>query len=99
MNYPYQPSTAAWPENLQAECAVIYDEASTLDRLSTAFSLIGNHTLSEQLYHISQTLRIAQEAIRQHCSDRLTAELHAAQQGSMNMLKAALAGVKMGAES
>ncbi len=99
MKPAYVRSTLSWPLNLHAECQVIQQNAGYLMRLAAAFAVTGNNTMADDLWSIAAILDSTEQSIREHQDARLTADLKAVQESSGNMLRATLAGAKLGSQS
>jgi hypothetical protein len=71
----------------------IYDAASEINFLGRAFYATGNEKSGENLCSLSQTLRIAVEAIQKHTNEQTYQRYRQSEEASVNMINAVLAVV------
>jgi hypothetical protein len=77
------------------ECENIHSVAYSLESFARSFGSTGNTSMSGSLYELAQSLHNSADELHKVVGITIGDEYHKAQQSSVNVLMAALAGVKV----
>jgi len=70
-----------------------------MECLADSFFDVGNKVVSEKLEKWSQSLIEARDRVKEAHSEDLYSQVQQAEESSMNVFRAALAGIEVGSES
>lgn len=69
--------------------------ASELDHLAECLYSVGNPDLAKKLHTLSDVVNASNDAIRNRAAEDLNERIRIGEQSTMNMVSAALAGIKI----
>jgi hypothetical protein len=77
-------------EATSAALALIKDDASSLMILARAFNTTGNYVVADNLFSISESLRLSSENLDNAIGAEIHDRFHTAQQATANMINSCL---------
>ena len=85
-------------ETIGKECAKLHDLGYELKRLAAALYVTGNDSMSDRLHEYGDNILSSRKAINAATGQWVSSDLKRAQNSSVNLLNAALAGVVIATE-